>query len=220
MIIFMSSHSVVSTLKNSSSGSRTPRCWFGNHVRTTNERHYYHDGIHQHHYHDNSNPVMKCWYYYYYSIRTVVLFVLFWTVMNNYVTGQSLISNIATQTSSSSFASSVSLLPRQLQSNPNDNNVIRINCGASARIPVITPPDISWSKDSYYRSGTISNRCLLSNTTNSNNNQTGGSIYCTSRYFRSSTYGTPLRYDIPVPYNQASYQLRLHFNEQVRTDGT
>ena len=128
MIIFMSSHSVVSTLDDSS-GSRTPRCWFGNHSRTT-------------------------------TIRTVVLFVLFWTVMNNYVTGQSLISNIATQTSSSSFASSVSLLPRQLQSNPNDNNVIRINCGASARIPVITPPDISWSKDSYYRSGTISNRCL------------------------------------------------------------
>ena len=84
--------------------------------------------------------------------------------------------------------------------------VQRINCGATARTPVMMNK-VSWSKDAYALSGALSNRCGT-NITNS--------IYCSSRYF-GALIGTPLRYSIPVPYNNTLYALRLHFNEQVNT---
>jgi hypothetical protein len=88
------------------------------------------------------------------------------------------------------------------------NRVIhRINCGATTSgIPVIMN-NVSWTRDMYASSGTLSNRC---GTTITN------SIYCSSRYF-SASMGTPMRYNIPVPYNHALYSLRLHFNDMVNT---
>ena len=82
----------------------------------------------------------------------------------------------------------------------------RINCGATSNTPVIMN-QVSWTKDAYALSGARSNRCAANNITDS--------IYCSSRYF-SATFGTPLRYSIPVPYyqsNNARYAVRLHFNE-------
>jgi hypothetical protein len=86
----------------------------------------------------------------------------------------------------------------------------RINCGSSSNTPVIMN-NVSWTKDVYALSGATSNRCTANNVTNS--------IYCSSRYF-SATIGTPLRYNIPVPTNNALYALRLHFYEQVNTSMT
>lgn len=83
----------------------------------------------------------------------------------------------------------------------------RINCGSTSNT-LVTMNGITWSKDMFALSGATSNRCTRSNITNS--------IYCSSRYFRTSL-GTPLRYNIPVPYNNALYSLKLHFNEHVRT---
>ena len=84
--------------------------------------------------------------------------------------------------------------------------VHRINCGATSRIPVMMDQE-SWIRDAYALSGAVSNRC---GTTITN------SIYCSSRYF-STAIGTPLRYSIPVPYNNELYAVRLHFNEQVNS---
>jgi hypothetical protein len=82
----------------------------------------------------------------------------------------------------------------------------RINCGATAAAPV-TMNGVSWARDVYFSTTSlISNRC---GTTITN------SIYCSSRYF-TTTSVSPLRYNIPVPYNNALYQLRLHFNELVK----
>lgn len=81
----------------------------------------------------------------------------------------------------------------------------RINCGATSN-KLITMNGDTWSKDTFAASGAVSNRCTKLNITNS--------IYCSSRYFRTSL-GTPLRYNIPVPYNNALYALKLHFNEHV-----
>ena len=81
----------------------------------------------------------------------------------------------------------------------------RINCGATSNT-LITMNGNTWSKDQYAASGATSNRCIKNNITNS--------IYCSSHYFRTSL-GTPLRYNIPVPYNNALYALKLHFNEHV-----
>jgi hypothetical protein len=78
----------------------------------------------------------------------------------------------------------------------------RINCGSNTSV---TMTNITWSADQYSSVGRPYNTC--GNITNS--------IYCTSRYFQL-TRGTPFRYNIPVPYNNASYQVRLHFAEQVR----
>jgi Malectin domain len=82
----------------------------------------------------------------------------------------------------------------------------RINCGSTSNT-LIRMNDITWSKDMFALSGATSNRCTKSNITDS--------IYCSSRYFRTSL-GTPLRYNIPVPYNNAWYALKLYFNEHVR----
>ena len=106
-------------------------------------------------------------------------------------------------------------IQQQQQPNTISRTTIRINCGATQRYhPVMTQPNnITWHRDAHYQSGQISNRCARSNVVVGGNQSS--SIYCTSRYFRSASYGTPLRYDIPVPTNNASYSVRLHFNEQV-----
>lgn len=83
----------------------------------------------------------------------------------------------------------------------------RINSGSTSNT-LVTMNSATWSKDTHALSGAVSNRCAANNITNS--------IYCSSRYFRTSI-GTPLRYQIPVPYNNALYALRLHFNEHVST---
>ena len=108
-------------------------------------------------------------------------------------------------------------IQQQQQPNTISRTTIRINCGATQRYhPVVTQPNnITWHRDAHYQSGQISNRCARSNVVGGGGGNQSSSIYCTSRYFRSASYGTPLRYDIPVPTNNASYSLRLYFNEQV-----
>jgi hypothetical protein len=81
---------------------------------------------------------------------------------------------------------------------------IRINCGSTSSVIM---NDILFHSDQYSLSGAMYNTC---------GNTTTNSIYCTSRYFRTSK-GTPFQYNIPVPFNNTFYQLRLHFAEQVRS---
>ena len=83
----------------------------------------------------------------------------------------------------------------------------RINCGTTSATTVVRMNNVPWNRDQFALSGATSNRCTKLNITNS--------IYCSSRYFRTSS-GTPLRYNIPLPYNNALYTVRLHFNEHVR----
>jgi Malectin domain len=80
---------------------------------------------------------------------------------------------------------------------------IRINCGSTTPV---TMNNVTWNHDENAMSGAPYNTC--GNTTNS--------IYCSSRYFRTKK-GTPFQYNIPVPVNNTSYQLRLHFAEYVRS---
>jgi Malectin domain len=80
---------------------------------------------------------------------------------------------------------------------------IRINCGSTTPV---TMNNVTWNRDEYAMSGALYNTC--GNTTNS--------IYCSSRYFQTKK-GTPFQYNIPVPFNNTSYQLRLHFAEYVRS---
>jgi hypothetical protein len=87
----------------------------------------------------------------------------------------------------------------------NGNIVYRINCGSSNQV-IVPPNNIVWSPDQYVISGLPQNTCG-SNITNS--------IYCSSRYFRAVN-GQPFRYDLPVPVSNRTYELRLHFAEQVR----
>jgi hypothetical protein len=82
---------------------------------------------------------------------------------------------------------------------------IRINSGSTSS--VVTTNNITWNPDQYALSGGLYNTCT--NTTTSTN------IYCTSRFFKQ-TRGKTYRYNIPVPFNNIYYQLRLHFAEQVR----
>jgi hypothetical protein len=85
------------------------------------------------------------------------------------------------------------------------NNILyRINCGSSNQV-IVPPNNIVWGPDQYVSSGLPSNTC--GNITNS--------IYCTSRYFLAAN-GQPFRYDIPIPVSNRTYELRLHFAEQVR----
>jgi hypothetical protein len=182
------------------------------------------------------NKFFLCWWF-----QQLGWFWLFWRTN---VTGQ--VSNVVTTKTTTGTSDSfyvyrtprrqllqpnynhthVSKIPLDMDDDDDDDenviHIIRINCGASSRIPVITSPNISWSKDRFFQSGTISNRCIpqinaTTMTTTNPSKMEHSSIYCTSRYFRntSDVTTTPLRYDIPVPYNYASYQLRLHFNEQV-----
>jgi Malectin domain len=79
----------------------------------------------------------------------------------------------------------------------------RINCGSTTQ--VTDGNNVVWSADQYFtRRGKEFNTCG----TVTNN------IYCTSRYFLAVN-GAPFRYNIPVPVSNVSYQLRLHFAEQV-----
>jgi Malectin domain len=79
----------------------------------------------------------------------------------------------------------------------------RINCGSTTQ--VTDGNNVVWSADQYFiSSGKGYNTC--GNVTNN--------IYCTSRYFRAVN-GAPFRYNIPVPVSNVSYQIRLHFAEQV-----
>jgi hypothetical protein len=79
----------------------------------------------------------------------------------------------------------------------------RINCGSTTQ--VTDDSNVVWSADQYFiSSGKGYNTCG----TVTNN------IYCSSRYFRAVN-GAPFRYNIPVPASNVSYQLRLHFAEQV-----
>jgi Malectin domain len=85
------------------------------------------------------------------------------------------------------------------------NNIIhRINCGSSNQV-IVPPNNLVWSPDQYVSTGLPKNTC--GNITNS--------IYCTSRYF-SAVNGSPFRYDLPVPVSNRTYEVRLHFSEQVR----
>jgi Malectin domain len=93
--------------------------------------------------------------------------------------------------------------PTNLPSPSTTGNVIyRINCGSADQI-VVSPNKIVWSPDYYSTFGKTYNTC--GNTT---------SIYCTSRYFRT-TDTTPHQYNLPITESNRLYTVRLHFAEQV-----
>jgi hypothetical protein len=84
------------------------------------------------------------------------------------------------------------------------NIVHRINCGSTNQVAV-SPNNIVWTPDQYSTSGLSYNTC----------DNTASSIYCTSRFFRTSD-NVPHRYNLPIPANMRTYTVRLHFAEQVR----
>jgi Malectin domain len=82
--------------------------------------------------------------------------------------------------------------------------VHRINCGATNQV-IVPPSNVVWNPDQYASSGLSYSTC---------GNTTTGSIYCTSRYFRTQD-ASPFRYNLPVPVSNRTYEVRLHFAEQV-----
>jgi Malectin domain len=80
----------------------------------------------------------------------------------------------------------------------------RINCGSNETITV-QPGNIVWERDQYYT--TESRTYSTCNAT--------PSLYCNDRYWRVLNI-PPYQYNIPVPYNNATYQVKLHFVELVR----
>ena len=98
-------------------------------------------------------------------------------------------------------------------------NPIRINCGGNAFTD--TGTNITWIKDTYNfgnkgkAKNTCSNTTVITNTT-----ATLRPLYCIHRYYR--TTGTildvqPYQYVIPVLSTPASYIVRLHLAETVRS---
>jgi hypothetical protein len=90
---------------------------------------------------------------------------------------------------------------------PVGDALYRINCGSSAPVTVASPNSVVWNPDQYVTTGLSFNTC--------NNITSTSNIYCTSRYFRTAN-GAPFRYTIPVPLANHTYEVRLHFAEQVR----
>ena len=84
------------------------------------------------------------------------------------------------------------------------NLLYRINSGSSSQV-IVPPNNLVWDPDQFVLTGVPFNDC--SNMT--------GSIYCSGRYFQPA-YGTPFRYDIPIPASNRTYQVKLHFAESVR----
>lgn len=80
----------------------------------------------------------------------------------------------------------------------------RINCG-STNEAIVPPNNVVWSPDQYSAAGLSYNNCGSTTT----------SIYCTSRYFLT-TDSAPRRYELPVTVSNRTYEVRLHFAEQVR----
>ena len=107
-------------------------------------------------------------------------------------------------TKENAMLSGIEVLPIVPTTPPNSNVIHRINCGSTTQ--VIQSSNIVWSADQFVTTGESYNTCGNIST----------SIYCTNRYFRA-TRGTPFRYNIPIPYNNAPYQVKLHFAEQVRS---
>ena len=84
------------------------------------------------------------------------------------------------------------------------NLLYRINSGSSSQV-IVPPNNLVWDPDQFVLTGLPFNDC--SNMT--------GSIYCSGRSFQPA-YGTPFRYDIPIPASNRTYQVKLHFAESVR----
>ena len=88
---------------------------------------------------------------------------------------------------------------------PTGGNIVhRINSGSTSQV-IVPPNNIVWTPDQYAFGGLPYNTC--GNVTTS--------IYCTSRYFRT-TDAAPHRYDLPIAVSNRTYEVRLHFAEQVR----
>ena len=88
---------------------------------------------------------------------------------------------------------------------PTGGNIVhRINSGSTSQV-IVPPNNIVWTPDQYAVGGLPYNTC--GNVTTS--------IYCTSRYFRT-TDAAPHRYDLPIAVSNRTYEVRLHFAEQVR----
>ena len=80
----------------------------------------------------------------------------------------------------------------------------RINCGSTKQV-IVPPNNITWAPDKYSTAGLNYNTCGNATT----------SIYCTSRVFRSNDT-TPHRYNLPIAVSNRTYEVRLHFAENVR----
>ena len=100
------------------------------------------------------------------------------------------------------------------------NIVHRINCGSTQQL-IVPPNNVVWTADQYVTNGQSYNTCGSDHSKNTSmpttKNTTAiiNSIYCTSRYFRKID-ATPYRYNLPIPVSNRTYQIRLHFAEQVR----
>jgi hypothetical protein len=85
-----------------------------------------------------------------------------------------------------------------------DLAIHRINCGSTKQV-VVPPNNVVWAPDQYSTPGKMYDTCGTNTT----------SIYCTNRYFRTVD-SAPHQYNLPVPTNNRTYTVRLHFAEQVR----
>lgn len=93
----------------------------------------------------------------------------------------------------------------------------RINAGGGTLDAAGTGAGAGWSADAYYGGrgtahGTAETPCAVAKTDPGNS----AALYCTHRYYQTTTEAPPYAYNIPVPEAAASYQVRLHFAEIVR----
>ena len=105
---------------------------------------------------------------------------------------------------------------RMLQSEPVTSPLkayaaIRINAGGETEY--IDTNGISWGADNWY--GNKGRRTTPSECTTNIINTTDDILYCSNRFYPTSTVNPPYRYNIPLPYS-AFYEIRLHFAEVVR----
>lgn len=107
-------------------------------------------------------------------------------------------------------------LQRQLQSAPVSSPAKtyaarRINAGEESEY--IDTDGIAWDADQWY--GNKGRRTTPSECFSDISNTTDDILYCSNRFYPTSTVELPYLYNIPVPYS-ALYEVRLHFAEVVR----
>ncbi len=87
----------------------------------------------------------------------------------------------------------------------------RVNAGGESEY--VDSSGVSWGADEWY--GDKGRRTTPSECTIAIFNTTDDILYCSNRFYPTTTVSPPYRYNIPILY-PAWYEIRLHFAETVR----
>ena len=153
--------------------------------------------------------------------RRIQLTILWTLLLLKDHTVRSFTSRDGNDTSFSSFSLSIVTMAeantqRELQSAPASSPTKtyaarRINAGGESEY--IDTSGVSWGADNWY--GDKGRRTTPSECTKAIFNTTDDILYCSNRFYPTTTVSPPYRYNIPIPY-PAWYEIRLHFAETVR----